>query len=195
MTSRLAPGGLSSLHGLKPDLKSFGKYLGGGLAFGAFGGRADIMAVYDPRPDKASSLPQHLTHHGTFNNNTLAMHAGHAGLTLVYTPAACEALNAQGASLLARLTVATAGTKMCFTGIGAVLASHFTDNGLQTLERETRENWTLKELFWYEMVEEGFWTTRKGSIALVMGTSEEELDRFVKCVRGFLKMHYELVRV
>lgn len=38
MTSRVAPGGLASLHGLKPDLTTLGKFLGGGLAFGAFGG-------------------------------------------------------------------------------------------------------------------------------------------------------------
>jgi glutamate-1-semialdehyde 2,1-aminomutase len=45
MTSRLAPGGISSMLGLEPDLKTLGKYLGAGLAFGAFGGRADVMSV------------------------------------------------------------------------------------------------------------------------------------------------------
>ena len=35
-----------------PDLTTLGKYLGGGLSFGAFGGRADLMAAFDPaRPD------------------------------------------------------------------------------------------------------------------------------------------------
>lgn len=191
MTSRVAPGGLASIHGLKPDLKSFGKYLGGGLAFGAFGGRADVMAMYDPRPHN----PSPLTHHGTFNNNTLGMHVGHVGLTQVYTAQVCEALNAQGTALLARLAEVTKGTTMCFTGVGAVFASHFTAPGLQTLERETPEDWTLKELFWYEMMEDGFWITRRGSIALVMGTPQAELDRFVVCVEGFLARHMDIVSV
>ena len=65
MTSRLAPGGLQSILSLKPDLTTFGKYLGGGLAFGAFGGSADVMSVYDPRKQDS------LSHSGTFNNNTL----------------------------------------------------------------------------------------------------------------------------
>src|SRR4029077_15191860 len=39
MTSRLAPGGLQQARGIKPDLTTLGKYIGGGMSFGAFGGR------------------------------------------------------------------------------------------------------------------------------------------------------------
>jgi glutamate-1-semialdehyde 2,1-aminomutase len=45
MTSRLAVDGIAGIFELKVDLKTFGKYLGAGLAFGAFGGRADVMSV------------------------------------------------------------------------------------------------------------------------------------------------------
>jgi glutamate-1-semialdehyde 2,1-aminomutase len=189
MTSRVAPGGLASLYTIHPDMKSFGKYLGGGLAFGAFGGRAEIMAVFDPR----RSVPAPLTHHGTFNNNTLAMHVGHTGLTQIYTPEICKAFNDRGNALLIQLKEVTAGTKMCFTGIGTVLASHFTDAGLQTLDREAREDWALKELFWLEMMEDGFWLTKRGSIALILGTPSAELDRFVASVAAFLERHEHLV--
>lgn len=203
MTSRVAPGGLAAIHDLHPDMKSFGKYLGGGLAFGAFGGRADIMATYDPRPQaetttnstSTATSPPFLTHHGTFNNNTLAMYAGHAGLTEIYTPNVCTAFNAMGDALLRDLAAVTTGTKMCFTGVGAVLGSHFTAGGLQTIERETAEDWTLKELFWFEMMEAGFWTTRRGSIALCLGTPASELRRFVACVEAFLGRHASLVVV
>ncbi|OAA64278.1 Aminotransferase class-III [Niveomyces insectorum RCEF 264] len=201
MTSRVAPGGLAELHGLQPDLKTFGKYLGGGLAFGAFGGRADIMAVFDPRPRPTTDNgaghgpPTTLTHHGTFNNNSLAMYVGHAGLTEVFTPDACTALNAAGAQLLQELAAVTRGTQLCFTGVGSVLGSHFTAQGLQTLERETAEDWTLKELFWFELLEDGFWTTRRGSLALVLGTPAAELRRFVACVAAFLERHASLVAV
>jgi len=60
-TSRLAPGGLQELEGLKPDMTTLGKFLGGGITFGAFGGREEVMRVYDPRESKA------LGHSGTFN--------------------------------------------------------------------------------------------------------------------------------
>ena len=50
MTSRLYyAGGLSGKYGIKPDLITMGKYLGGGMSFGLFGGRRDIMSLYDPR--------------------------------------------------------------------------------------------------------------------------------------------------
>ena len=80
MTSRLYPGGLQAVHGVKPDLTTLGKYVGGGMSFGAFGGRADVMAVFDP------SRPDALPHAGTFNNNVLTMSAGYAGLTELLTP-------------------------------------------------------------------------------------------------------------
>lgn len=193
MTSRLAPGGLAELYHVEPDLKTMGKYLGGGLAFGAFGGRADIMSVFDPRPD--TMHPLHLAHHGTFNNNTLVMHVGHAGLTKVYTPEICRALNAQGDWLRTQLTTVTKGTKMCFTGVGAVLGSHFTAQGHQTLQRLAGEDETLKQLFWFEMLEQGFWLTRRGVYALVLGTPQEELERFVDCVAAFLDRHRDFVRI
>src|SRR5207249_2169381 len=84
---RLSSGGRQALLGLNPDLTTLGKYFGGGLSFGAFGGRADVMSRFDPRRADA------LAHAGTFNNNTLTMAAGLAGLTQVLTPAALAALN------------------------------------------------------------------------------------------------------
>src|SRR5215469_6316389 len=63
MTSRLAPGGLQEAHGIYADLTTLGKYVGGGMSFGAFGGRADIMERFDPRRLDA------FQHAGTFNNN------------------------------------------------------------------------------------------------------------------------------
>ena len=86
MTSRLAPGGLQSIRGVQPDLTTLGKYIGGGMSFGAFGGRSEIMDLFDPR--RADALP----HAGTFNNNVLTMSAGLAGLTEVYTPDAALTL-------------------------------------------------------------------------------------------------------
>ena len=75
MTSRLAPGGLQEVHGILPDMTTLGKYVGGGMSFGAFGGAARIMEWFDPR--RADGFQ----HAGTFNNNVLTMNAGHIGLT------------------------------------------------------------------------------------------------------------------
>ncbi|MCH7943256.1 MAG: aminotransferase class III-fold pyridoxal phosphate-dependent enzyme, partial [Proteobacteria bacterium] len=97
MTSRLAPGGLQEVHGVIPDMTTLGKYLGGGLPFGAFGGRRDLMERFDPRRADA------IHHSGTFNNNILTLSAGLAGLTEVFTADACRALNAAGEGFRLRL--------------------------------------------------------------------------------------------
>ncbi|MEJ2624144.1 MAG: aminotransferase class III-fold pyridoxal phosphate-dependent enzyme, partial [Pseudolabrys sp.] len=58
-TSRLSVGGRQELLGITPDMTTIGKFFGGGLAFGCFGGRRDIMALFDPR------RPGSLGHAGT----------------------------------------------------------------------------------------------------------------------------------
>ena len=79
MTSRLSPGGLQEKLGILPDMTSFGKYLGGGLSFGAFGGADAIMRRFDP------SETDSFVHSGTYNNNTLTMAAGVAGTCATFT--------------------------------------------------------------------------------------------------------------
>ncbi|KAM3444473.1 hypothetical protein NHJ13734_001440 [Beauveria thailandica] len=162
MTSRISGAGLSAVHGLKPDMKTFGKYLGGGVAFGAFGGRQDIMAVYDPR------VKGSVAHSGTFNNNTFVTHCGYAGLTKVYTSEVAEAFTKSGDDLLSRLNEVSKGTKLCFTGTGSVATSHFVAHGPRSIANalDVTEIEELKDLFWFYLLENGFWVTRRGFYAL-----------------------------
>lgn len=191
MTSRLAPGGLHGVFGLKPDLVTLGKYLGGGFAFGAFGGRQEIMAVYDPRSAGA------VVHSGTFNNNTMTMHVGYAGLSKILTPEVNIAFNAQGDKYRQRLREVTKGTKCSVTGYGALWVVHFSDIGLQDIRsvEDFSERHDLHDLFWFEMLEDGYWIHRRGSIAVILETPDEELDRFVECVGKFLERHKDVLKL
>jgi glutamate-1-semialdehyde 2,1-aminomutase len=118
MTSRLAPGGLQSVVGVTPDLTTLGKYLGGGLSFGAFGGRADLMAAYDP------ARPGALFHAGTFNNNVLTMSAGIAGLEQVLTDDVLGAVNDRGDRLRALLVEVAAPAGLHVSGRGSLMTIH-----------------------------------------------------------------------
>ncbi|PCG98543.1 Tetrapyrrole biosynthesis, glutamate-1-semialdehyde aminotransferase [Penicillium occitanis (nom. inval.)] len=189
MTSRISEGGLGALRGLKPDLKTFGKYLGGGLAFGAFGGRADVMAAFDPR------LSGYISHSGTFNNNTLVTHAGHVGLTTVFTPEVARRFTEVGDSFREKLNEVTKGTRIYFTGIGTVATAHFLAKGPRHIEcaDDVEEIPELKTLFWFEMLEAGFWVTLRGFIALILETPPSELERFVQAVQSFISRHQNLV--
>jgi glutamate-1-semialdehyde 2,1-aminomutase len=93
---RIAPGGAQEVHGVRPDLTTLGKIIAGGYPLAAFGGRADVMAIFDARQRRAVS------HGGTFNGNPVAAAAGLATLRQL-TPDAYERLDALGARLTARL--------------------------------------------------------------------------------------------
>src|SRR6185503_16844583 len=127
MTSRLAPGGLQSKLGITPDMTSFGKYLGGGMSFGAFGGADWIMGRFDPAASGS------FVHSGTYNNNTMTMAAGVAGLRDVYTPEACAKLNARGDRLRERLnaTFQKHGVGMQMLGQGSLNVIHMQSRPLR----------------------------------------------------------------
>jgi glutamate-1-semialdehyde 2,1-aminomutase len=188
MTSRLAPGGLGAAHGITPDLMTLGKYVGGGMSFGAFGGRADIMGLFDPR--RADALP----HAGTFNNNVLTMSAGLAGLTEVFTPEAAAALNARGDALRERInTIAMRnGAPMQATGIGSMITVHFTAGPIARPADAARGSAALKELFFFDMLAQGIWLARRGMMALSLAVGDAECDRVAAAVEEFLETRASL---
>ncbi len=189
MTSRLAPGGLQSVRGLKPDLTTLGKYIGGGMSFGAFGGSAAIMDRYDPRQ------PGALPHAGTFNNNVLTMNAGLAGLTEIYTPEAAVALNARGDALRERLNALcrAARAPMQVTGLGSMMAVHFTAAPIARPADAANTDPRLKELFFFDMLEAGIWLARRGMINLSLPIGDAECDRLAAAFEEFLASRRSLL--
>jgi len=189
MTSRLAPGGLQSVTGVKPDLTTLGKYLGGGMSFGAFGGRAEIMDLFDPR------RPDALPHAGTFNNNVLTMTAGLTGLTDVYTPAAARALNVRGETLRHRLNALcqAADAPMQFTGMGSMLALHTMRGPVTSPEGAAQADPKLKELFFFDMLAHRIWLARRGMITVSVPIGDPECDALVAAVQEFLSVRRSLL--
>ncbi len=91
---RAAPGGAQSISGVRPDLTTLGKIIGGGYPLAAFGGAADVMDRFDARRVGA------LTHGGTFNGNPVGAAAGLATLAEL-TPAVYDALASRAERLRA----------------------------------------------------------------------------------------------
>jgi glutamate-1-semialdehyde 2,1-aminomutase len=81
---RVAPGGAQALFGVRPDLTTLGKVIGGGLPVGAYGGRADIMAMVAPEGPMYQA--------GTLAGNPLAMAAGISTLRALQAPGTYERL-------------------------------------------------------------------------------------------------------
>jgi glutamate-1-semialdehyde 2,1-aminomutase len=112
---RIAPGGAQEVYGVRPDLTTLGKIIAGGYPLAAFGGRADVMAIFDARRGRAVS------HGGTFNGNPVAAAAGLATLREL-TPDAYERLASLGDRLSARLAgrLDTAGIDARVVNVGSL---------------------------------------------------------------------------
>jgi glutamate-1-semialdehyde 2,1-aminomutase len=181
MTSRLAPGGLQEEHGIRPDMTTLGKYVGGGMSFGAFGGKADIMEWFDPR--RADGFQ----HAGTFNNNVLTMNAGHVGLTEIYTPERAVALNRFGDGLRERLNaiVRRRGLAMQFTGVGSMIGVHMTSLPIRSAADAAKGDAALLDLFYFDLIARGVWFAKRGMMALSIALDETDADKLLAAVEEF----------
>jgi glutamate-1-semialdehyde 2,1-aminomutase len=181
MTSRHTAGGLQKLHGITPDLVSLGKYIAGGMSFGAFGGRADVMSVFD------SHKPNALTHSGTFNNNVLSMSAGSLAMGEIFDDTAAEDLRKRGDGLRDALNAICAKHKvaMQFTGIGSMVQPHFRLGPILRPYTASAQEDGLRELFFLDMMKAGIYIARRGMVALSLPVGEPELLRYIMAVEEF----------
>jgi len=174
MTSRLSPGGRQAQLGIIPDMTTLGKYIGGGMSFGAFGGRREIMRRFDPRE------PGYLDHPGTFNNNVLTMSAGYAGMTELMTPEAIESLNRRGDTLRDRLNAhfQRHGAPFTCTGLGSIMTVHPV-GGPDQMD-------ALKALFFFDLMARGVYCARRGLIVLTLPVGDAGLDQITDAVEDML---------
>jgi glutamate-1-semialdehyde 2,1-aminomutase len=125
------------------------------------------------------------------------MCVGEKVLGEVYTPEVCVGFNERGDKFRERLREVAKGSRVSFTGRGSLIGLHFTDDGVkdiacgEDIKGQVRPD--LRDLFWFEILEAGFWTTRRGLIAMILGTPDDELDRFVEAVKGFLGRHRDIM--
>ena len=181
MTSRHTAGGLQKLHGITPDLVTLGKYIAGGMSFGAFGGRADVMSVFD------SHRPGALVHSGTFNNNVLSMSAGMLAMGEIFDDSAAEALRKRGDGLRDALNAICAkhGVAMQFTGIGSMVQPHFRLGQILRPYTASAQEDGLRELFFLDMMKAGIYIARRGMVALSLPVGDAELARYIAAVEEF----------
>jgi glutamate-1-semialdehyde 2,1-aminomutase len=169
MTSRLAVGGAQERFGVVPDMTTLGKYLGGGMTFGAFGGRRRFMAEFDPAQGGK------LTQAGTFNNNVVSMTAAVAALRHELGADRIDAVNARGDQLRQRLNDVFASTsgRMRVTGVGSMLCVHADDD-------------RLIELLFHSLLEVGMYVARRGFMALSMAITDDHCDALVAATEHWL---------
>ncbi len=188
VTSRLAGGGLQEILGVIPDMTTLGKYIGGGMPFGAFGGRADIMARFDPRS------PDVVAHAGTFNNNVITHAAGSAAMTQVYRPALATTFNARGDAFRAGLNDIAQRHRlpMVVTGLGSIMQIHCCEGPMRDEHDAARDNDLKSQLLFHELLARGQRMTWRNSLLLCLPMTDADLEDFSSAFADVLGEHSHL---
>ena len=171
---RVAPGGAQQLYGVTPDLTTLGKIIGGGLPVAAFGGRADVMEMLDPR--RTPSLAQG----GTYNGNPLGMAAGVAAMTEL-TPDVYVELNRQGARVSEQLSevFASHGVRAQVNGVGSLFAIHFTETPVVDYRTMASSNKKMTRDFFLGLVNHGALMAPRAMGALSTPMMEADIQEFI----------------
>ena len=180
---RIAYGGAQDYYGVKPDLTCFGKVVGGGMPVGAFGGRDDIMSLWDP--SDGGSVVQHA---GTFNGNPMTAVAGVATLESL-TADKYEYLEHLGNMLRNKLRTLFAELEvpMSVTGVASLFALQFTPTEVIDYRTYATNNKEMLQTMFIGLLNEGFLMSNRcaGNVSTVH--TEDDVDAFVLAVKNVLR--------
>ena len=177
MTSRHGAHGMFDLLGVKADITTFGKYIGGGFSFGAFGGRADLLDQFDTSPE--ANRDRTISHAGTFNNNISSMTAGCVVLGEVFTAAVAIDHTARGDDF--RKSVAAVLSKhdlpLSVSGFGSMMSlhalAHAPESPLDVAKRDDK----LQELVFFGLLERGVYIAARGMMNLSLPMADDQLAK------------------
>lgn len=141
---RLGIGGAQQLFGIKPDLTTLGKILGGGLPIGAFGGRSDIMELIAP------SGPVYQA--GTFSGNPLSLASGIATLDYIHANPGMYALLEEKTKVIEGACDGKGGS---FVRIGSMFKYYFRREAPRTYREAKEADISGFRTFWEKMLKKG----------------------------------------
>ena len=179
---RIAPGGAQETLGVVPDMTSFGKIIGGGTPVGAFGGRADIMELFDPTSGAA------IPHAGTFNANPVTMAAGEVVMNHL-TPEVYDQMNALGGELRAKLRAVFDEFEVPaqVTGIGSLFGIHFTSDEIRDYRTVVNSDQTMRKALFTGLLNEGILLQTGAAGAMNSLTATDDIDTLVDATRSVVE--------
>jgi glutamate-1-semialdehyde 2,1-aminomutase len=161
-------------------LTAFGKIIGGGFPVGAFGGRAEIMAVFDPSGGKPL-----VPHGGTFSANPMTMRCGLAAMELLDEPA-FERLNAMGELLRCKIEgiFERRDVQGGVNGRGSLLKIYFGGRSIRDYRSSRPTTGAAKQMnaFVIGLLNAGVIIASTGLIALSTPTTEDDIEFVVSAI-------------
>lgn len=177
MVFRVHRGGAQGHYGVRPDLTTFGKIVGGGLPVAAFGGRSEIMAIHDPSREGISFG-------GTFNGHPVGLAAGIATLEAL-TPEVLASLNELGEYARQRLDDVFRETGSAFqvTGLGSLFNVHASAVPVKDPESARRGDAVRLRTLVLSLMNAGFYLAPRGLGCLSTPMTRSHIDSLVGSVR------------
>ena len=180
---RAALGGAQERFGIRADISTYGKIIGGGFPVGCVAGRADLMEQLAPTGPVYQA--------GTLSGNPVAMEAGIATLTKLMQPGVYEELERKGALLAAVLrdAVAASGVTACVNQAGSLATLFFTAGPVERWEDAAACDTEAFARYFRQMLDAGFLIAPSQFEALFIGLShtDEEIEHFGAAATEALK--------
>jgi len=168
---RVAAGGAQAVYGVRPDLTTLGKVIGGGMPVGAFGGRRDIMERLAPLGPVYQA--------GTLSGNPIAMAAGLKTLELISAPGFFEALSKKTTRLVEGIVerAGRAGVAMSANYLGGMFGLFFTNaQRVTNLSQVTACDIERFKAFFHGMLARGVYLAPSAFEAGFVSSSHTETD-------------------
>jgi len=188
-TARLGPSGIQGMLGIEPDLTSLGKFIGGGLPTGAFGGKAEYMTYYNPKLGGAWN------HAGTFNNNVCSMAAGGAAMSKIYTQQRAGKFFESSEAFRLSLNEMFAGLEvpMYCNGMGSIFAVHFSSKQTRRAVDISDGCRSLRPLLHMQLLLDGVLVCGRGDFFLSLPMTETHLARARHSLEKFADRYKSLI--
>jgi glutamate-1-semialdehyde 2,1-aminomutase len=168
---RVALGGAQAHYGVKPDLTTLGKVIGGGMPVGAFGGKAEIMHKISPLGPVYQA--------GTLSGNPVAMSAGLRTLEMISEPGFYDALSAKVETLVSGIMQAARDNEIPLTEnhVGGMFGLFFTDQPqVSDFAGATACDQERFKAFYHAMLERGVYLAPSAFEAGFVSASHSESD-------------------
>ena len=169
VTGRLSLGGAQKFYGVTPDLTTMGKIIGGGTPVGAFGGKQEIMQMYDPREKK-------MYHSGTFNGNAVTMAAGLATMK-AYNQEAVDYVNGLGTLFKEGVLKIydKLGLNMKISGAGSIYNILFTDKEVKNYRDVASAHEELNKVLYMSLLTKGVFDAERGMFCMSTAMTKEDI--------------------